>query len=270
MSALIGRVVEQRVQKVLYRAISRRLANDDVSFLNYGYEEEPPMDLPLSDSDEPDRYFIQLYHRTATQAGDLRGKRVLEVSCGHGGGASYLMRTLHPASYTGLDLNPDGIALCRRQHDLAGLEFVHGSAENLPFPDESFDAVINIEAALHYADFSRFLSEVARVLRQGGNFLYADVRSQNGIADWEAALAAAPLKMLSQRVINAEVVRGIEKNSQRWHDIIDRRVPRFLRGYVRTNSGVRGSAIYRAYSSGTSSYRMYCFAKASTTLLSAE
>ncbi|WP_120309016.1 phthiotriol/phenolphthiotriol dimycocerosates methyltransferase [Mycolicibacterium celeriflavum] len=258
---MIGRFIEQRAQKVLYRAITRRLGNDDVSFLNYGYEEEPPMDLPLSDADEPDRYFIQLYHRTATQ-GDLRGKHVLEVSCGHGGGASYLMRTLHPVSYTGLDLNPDGIALCRSRHDLAGLEFVHGNAENLPFPDESFDAVINIEAALHYADFSRFLSEVARVLRPGGRFLYADVRGRDGIAAWEAALATAPLRMLSHRVINADVVRGMEKNSQRWQDLIDLRVPRFLRGYVRTNSGVRGSAIYRAYSSGASSYRMYCFVKA--------
>ena len=60
------------------------------------------MGLPLAASDEPNRYSIQLYHRTATQA-DLSGKQVLEVSCGHGGGASYLVRTLRPASYTGLD-----------------------------------------------------------------------------------------------------------------------------------------------------------------------
>ena len=44
------------------------------------------MALPLAESEEPDRYFIQLYHRVATQV-DLTGKRVLEVSCGHGGGA---------------------------------------------------------------------------------------------------------------------------------------------------------------------------------------
>ena len=133
------------------------------------------MALPLAESDEPNRFRIQLYHRTATQA-DLSGKRVLEVGCGHGGGASYLMRTLHPASYTGLDLNPAGIAFCRKRHNLAGLEFVHGDAENLPFPDQSFDAVINIESSLHYPRFPRFLAEVARVLRPGGHFLYADFR----------------------------------------------------------------------------------------------
>ena len=80
-----------------YRFLSRLLIRDDVLFLNYGYEEDPPMALPLAASDELDRFPIQLYHRTATQV-DISGKKVLEVSCGHGGGASYLMRTLHPAS----------------------------------------------------------------------------------------------------------------------------------------------------------------------------
>lgn len=92
------------VSRFFYRVQTRLFANDDVVFLNIGYEEDPPMALPLAESDESNRFYIQLYHRTATQA-DLSGRRVLEVGCGHGGGASYLMRTLRPASYTGLDLN---------------------------------------------------------------------------------------------------------------------------------------------------------------------
>jgi SAM-dependent methyltransferase len=125
------------------------LGGDDWLFFNYGYEEDPPMALPLAASDEPHRFFIQLYHRTAAQV-DLSGKRVLEVSCGHGGGASYLTRTLHPASYTGLDLNPAGIEFCRKRHNLPGLDFVHGDAENLPFADHSVDAVVNVEASHLY------------------------------------------------------------------------------------------------------------------------
>src|SRR5882757_8753515 len=131
------------------------------------------MNVPLAPSDEPNRACIQLYHRTATQV-DLSGKRMLEVGCGHGGGASYLTRTLHPASYTGLDLNVAGIAFCRKIHNLPGLEFVQSNAENLPFPDQSFDALINIESSNHYPQLPRFLAEVARVLCPGGHFLYAD------------------------------------------------------------------------------------------------
>ena len=55
------------------------------------------MGLPLEVSDEPNRFCIRLYHRVATQT-DLEGKKVLQVNCGHGGGAAYLTRTLHPDS----------------------------------------------------------------------------------------------------------------------------------------------------------------------------
>jgi SAM-dependent methyltransferase len=247
--------LHQEVQKYIYKNVTRRLGAD-VLFLNWAYEEDPPMALPLEASDEPNRYCIQLYHRTATQA-DLSGKRLLEVGCGHGGGASYLMRALHPASYTGLDLNPAGIAFCRKRHNLAGLEFVQGDAENLPFPDQSFDAVINIESSHCYPQFPRFLAEVARALCPGGHFLYADLRPRDGIAAWEAALANAPMRMLSQSEINAEVTRGMRLGRDR--------SPRagIPAGDLQARwSPGMAAMVERTLQSGGLSYRSYCFAKA--------
>jgi ubiquinone/menaquinone biosynthesis C-methylase UbiE len=244
------------VSKYTYR-FQTRMAGADVVFLNWGCEEDPPMTVPLAESDEPNRFPIQLYHRTATQA-DLSGKRVLEVGCGHGGGASYLMRTLRPVSYTGLDLNPAGIALCRKRHNLLGVDFVHGDAEKLPFPDQSFDAVINVESSGAYPHLSRFLAEVARVLRPSGRFLYADLGPCGSIAEWEAALAGAPIRMLSREVINAQVLRGMEKNTQRMLDLVGR-LPSFLHRIGREYAGVKGTGFYRALQSGKYSYRVYCF-----------
>jgi len=243
-----------------YRLLSRLLTRDDVLFLNYGYEENPPMAVPLAASDEPDRFPIQLYHRTATQV-DISGKKVLEVSCGHGGGASYLMRTLHPASYTGLDLNTVGIEFCRKRHNLPGMDFVQGNAESLPFADQSFDVVINVEAGLHYLDFARFLTEVARVLRPGGHFLYADIRDAEAVTAWDAVLADAPMRLVSERVINAEVMRGLEKN--RLLDQLTRRLPNIesLRKVADDFAGGSGSLTYRRLENGEVSYRMFCFAK---------
>jgi hypothetical protein len=43
-----------------YPLLTRRLDADDVVFLNYGYEEDPPMGVPLAAPDEPDRSCIQL------------------------------------------------------------------------------------------------------------------------------------------------------------------------------------------------------------------
>ena len=248
------------IGKYGYSLMTRRLGTDELLFLNWGYEEEPPMALPLAASDEPDRFCIQLYHRVATQV-DLSGKHVLEVSCGHGGAASYIMRTLHPASYTGLDLNPSGIAFCRRRHQLPGLDFVQGDAENLPFPDQSFDAVINVEAAHLYPDYPRFLTEVVRVLRPGGHFLYADLRGRAHIPEWEAALADTPLRLLSQEDISAPVLRGLEKNSPRYQELVNRHVPAPLRRLSRDISVVKGSPLYDGLEQGEIVYRLYCFAK---------
>jgi len=253
--------LSQKAQKFTYPIVTRRLGPTEVVFLNWGYEEDPPLALPLEASDEPNRACLQLYHVTATQT-DLGGKRVLEVGCGHGGGAAYLTRTLHPASYTGLDLNPAGIALCRRMHNLPGLDFVRGDAQSLPFPDNSFDAVINIESSNHYPSLPRFLAEVARVLSPGGHFLYTDSQPPNGVAAWEAALADAPMRMISQREINAEVMRGMERNSQHWLDMIDRHVPTPLHGLARDVAGVQDSSAYRDLQSGILSYRIYCFVNA--------
>ncbi|OBF03055.1 SAM-dependent methyltransferase [Mycobacterium sp. ACS4054] len=247
--------------RFLYRYLTHRLASDDVVFLNYGYEEDPPMGVPLSPSDEPNRFFIQLYRRVATQV-DLNGKQVLEVGCGHGGGASYLTRALHPASYTGMDLNPAGIAFCRERHRVAGLDFVQGDAEDLPFPDESFDAVINIESSHLYAEFPRFLTEVARVLRPGGHLLYADFRFTGGIAAWEAQLANAPMRMLSQRLINAEVARGMEKNSHWWKAFMDAIVPAFAHGFALVPGYQLVWKTHQSLQSGgVTDYRMYCLQK---------
>jgi ubiquinone/menaquinone biosynthesis C-methylase UbiE len=255
---LASGLVRRAIWKFWYPFLTRRLREDEVLFLNYAFEEDPPRALALDPEDEPNRACIQLYHRVATQT-DLKGKTVLEVSCGHGGGASWLTRTLRPASYTGLDLNPTGIAFCRRRHRVEGLSFVPGDAEHLPFGDASFDAVINIEASHCYPHFPRFLSEVARVLRPGGAFLYADFRFNQGLAEWERDLAAAPLQRRASRVINAEVLRGMNRNSLRSTELIVRHLPSWMHGLGRDFAGIKGSRVYAALERGDLSYRSYCF-----------
>jgi SAM-dependent methyltransferase len=252
--------IRRGIWKLWYPFLTRRLQEDEVLFLNYAFELDPPWALPLSAADKPNRGCIQLYHHVATQT-DLAGRHVLEVSCGHGGGASYLTRTLRPAQYTGLDLNPTGIQFCRRRHVIDGLRFQPGDAEQLPFAEGSFDAVINVEASHCYPHLPRFLSEVARVLRPGGQFLYADFRFRSGLAEWDAMLAAAPLRQVQQRIINPEVQRGMELNSARSEALIVRHLPRFLHPLGRDFAGIKGSRIHTAIRDGEMSYRSYRFEK---------
>ena len=253
------RKVSLPIWKWFYPYLTRRVA-EDVLFLNWSYEEDPPMGLVLEPADEPYRYPIQLYHATATQAGELVDKRVLEVGCGHGGGASYLTRALSPASYVGLDINAAGIEFCRRRHHVQGLEFVHGNAEDLPFGPGSFDAVINVESSHCYPHFDRFLCEVARVLRPGGVLLYADARESFDCAKWEAMLANAPLQVVSWREISADVFRGMERNSAQYQAMVDQFVPGLLRRWGPSRHRPANSAILQNLDSGRVSYRMYCLA----------
>ncbi len=258
--------IRKTLWRLWYPFLTRRLRHDDVVFLNYAYETEPPLAVPLAPEDEVNRPCIQLYHAVASE-GEFAGKDVLEVSCGHGGGASWLMRTRRPARYTALDLNAAGIAFCRERHRaVAGLDFVRGDAGRLPFADASFDVVLNVEASHCYPDFAGFLAEVSRVLRPGGRFLYADFRFGGGAAGddfsaWERALAAAPLVEVSRRGINAEVRRGMELNAARSLALIARHLPRCLHGLGRDFAGVPGSRVYNALVGGALSYRIHVLDK---------
>src|SRR4051812_35171580 len=111
--------IRKAIWRLWYPFLTRRLRSDAVFFLNYAFEEEPPMGIPLSPGDEPNRACIQLYHHVAAQV-PLRGKNILEVSCGHGGGSAYLTRTFQPLRYTALDLNPAAIHFCKEHHRLPG------------------------------------------------------------------------------------------------------------------------------------------------------
>jgi SAM-dependent methyltransferase len=252
--------VRSALWRLWYPYVTRRLRDEGVLFLNYGFETDPPMALPLSPADEPNRACIQLYHHVGTQV-DLAGKHVVEVSCGHGGGASYLARTQRVATYTGMDFNAAGIRLCEERHKVEGLSFFRGNAELLPFASETVDVVINIEASHCYADFPQFLREVARVLRPGGYFLYADFRFSDERQSWELALAGCPMEVLRGQVISLDVVRGLDLNASRSLDLISRRLPKWMHSMGRDFAGIPGSYVYRALQSSKAVYHSYCYIK---------
>jgi SAM-dependent methyltransferase len=249
--------VRKFIWRCWYPFLTRRLQSQQIFFLNYAFQTDPPLDLRLDPADEPNRACIQLYHHVASQI-SLEGKSVLEVSCGHGGGASWISRTLKPASYTALDLNARGILFCQQHHSIAGLHFQQADAQHLPLADESMDAVINVEASHCYPDFSRFLAEVRRVLKPGGHFLYADFRFAESLADWKQSLADCGLICLHSQDISPQVLAGMECNAERSQRLIQQCLPKPLHPLGLDFAGVPGSRIYEALKSGQLTYRSYC------------
>jgi SAM-dependent methyltransferase len=96
--------------------------------------------------------------------------RVLDVACGVGA-TTLLMARRFGLDPVGLDASEANLVKARdRSADSppVRVEFVSGSAESLPFPDGSFDAVVCECAVSTFSDQPRAVAEFARVLKEGG------------------------------------------------------------------------------------------------------
>jgi SAM-dependent methyltransferase len=263
-----------RVQKATWRAFyelaSFRRGDPGTAMMNYGYaslDDDDDAAPPIGDA--ADRYGLQLYAAVAGAA-DLTGQDVLEVGCGRGGGAAFVSERFGPRSVTGLDLAHRAIDRCRRRYGRPGLSFVAGDAEQLPFADDAFDAVLSVESSHCYADPSRFWREAHRVLRPGGRLLLADARhahlspdsesalfSRDDVAGLRDQLAAAGFRTVQEEDITANVVRALELDTPARRQRIERRVPRFLQPHVLTFAAIEGSPMYRAFAGGELRYMRF-------------
>jgi ubiquinone/menaquinone biosynthesis C-methylase UbiE len=239
-----------------YDYLAGRYRESDWTFMNYGYAGrglDPP---DLSIEDEPNRSCIQLYHFVASSA-DLGGKRILEVGSGRGGGIAYVMRRMAPASATGLDFAPKAVAFCRKRHGVPGLAFEIGSAEALPFENDSFDAVLNVESSHCYGSMDGFLAEVRRVLKRGGSFLYADLREAASLEVWKDQLTRSGMKIVKEVDITANVLAALDADSDRKQTRIRKLIPKPLLASFEDFAGIRGSNIYVGFQTGRLVYRCY-------------
>jgi ubiquinone/menaquinone biosynthesis C-methylase UbiE len=98
---------------------------------------------------------------------DYKGKRLLEIGCGTG--TDLLQFARNGADVTGVDLTPRSIEIARKRFEVYGLrgQFLLADAENLAFPDESFDAVYSFGVLHHTPDTQKAIGEVHRVLKPG-------------------------------------------------------------------------------------------------------
>src|SRR5215210_5029647 len=101
---------------------------------------------------------------------DVRpGLDLLDVGTGTGGNVA-IPAALRGANVVGLDLAPELFEHARRRAAEAGVdvEWVEGDAQDLPFPDESFDRVVSTFGAMFAPDHARAARELVRVCRPGG------------------------------------------------------------------------------------------------------
>src|SRR5215216_3900704 len=254
--------VKRFLNRTWYQYLAKADKDAHMLFMNYGYADpsEATAALELQPTDESRRLCIQLYQRVAG-AIDLSGKDVLEIGCGRGGGSSYIMRYLRPQSITGMDIADNAVAFCRKYHAVPGLSFRQGDAEALPFADQSFEVVVNVESSHCYGSMERFVSEVVRVLRRGGFFLFTDHRPSGQIDRLRGQLCAE-LQSLEEESVTLGVLKALDLDHERKLALIQQKAPKWLRKQFHLFAAIKGSPLYENFRSGAVEYLRFVLQKA--------
>ena len=228
----------------------------DTTTNNYGY-------APAG-GDGPERFqhemYLQLLERLKAERGLQPGLKLLEVSCGRGGGLHALLGKAPEIDATGLDIAESAVRFCRDTYgESEGLRFVRGSALHLPFNDGSFDVVLNVEASNDYGDRRGFFREAARVLKPNGILLYADTVKHGRREAIELDLATAGFQA-ELRDITGNVTEACRQDSKRRREVIRRHAPLparlLLKGQLENYAAVEGTRKFRAFAEGRRAYLM--------------
>ena|ERR1700677_917068 len=139
-----------------------------------------PCQSDLSQAIQRRRYFEEISEKryqgrewhvpTVADFNAYRGKEIMEIGCSIATDGLEFAKA--GADYTGVDLTPHSIELAEERFRLFNVtgNFVVSNAEELPFPDESFDHIYSFGVIHHAPVPEKIAAEMHRVLRKGGTF----------------------------------------------------------------------------------------------------
>ena len=161
--------------KNFYDFFAEKVSTPRLRFMNYGFADAGgAADYGwVQHGDRRQKYHLNLVRR-ALNGINLSGKRVLEIGSGRGGNCHYLSRYTSARSIYGIDICEGNAGICQRRGTRRST-FLCADAARIPFADQTFDVVLNLESSHLYPRFDRFLAEVHRVLRPRGAFAYGDL-----------------------------------------------------------------------------------------------
>ncbi|CAF0746649.1 unnamed protein product [Adineta steineri] len=206
--------------KNFYNFMAKYFQKPDWAFMNYGFaildNDVHKTILRNGDVDDlnPALYCVQLYSAAISDT-NLEGLDVIEIGCGRGGGSAWIARNFNVKSMVGIDYSENAIEFCQKCHGaIPNLRFEHGNAECLPYSNNTFDIVINVESSHCYPSMERFLSEVYRVLKPGGYFLWTDFRQAAEKTVLLEQFKTSGLEMIEKVDITENVDLGFDKGRE--------------------------------------------------------
>lgn len=212
-------MISQKETLKEYKEANTLLGSESLyNFMNHGYFPSPEG--------------LQGYHKLFQHQSSLyinliknlntKNKKILDIGCGRGGGVDLYKKYFSFSKVIGLDISPENIQHCKK--NIKDIEFVEASALSLPFKNNSFDFITNVESAHCYQDILKFFSEVKRVLKPGGMFLYTDAFYTNlDLApSYNHVIVEQnlPFKKVIKENITKNVLKSCQKDYQRFNNLI--------------------------------------------------
>lgn len=156
---------------------------------------------------------------------DVKEKdRYLEVGCGTGAVCRHVAAR-YRCDVTGVDVDTEQIEAARENsRDIPNVTFQQADATDLPFPDEDFDIVLSFGTTHHISNWLGALSEIRRVLKPQGHFIYYDLVYTKLFArlgksfKHSYGIVTMPELVSFIQTHNLSTVHASKRNSLIWYD----------------------------------------------------
>lgn len=162
-----GRIIRYYDDSMYHERLSEYFGGSD--HFNYGYWEADIPDQKTACENLLERLLALLPSRSG---------KILDVACGKGETARYLTNYYNPGDITGINISEKQLQTCRAK--VPGAAFLQMDGAKLEFPDNSFEAVVCVEAVFHFHTRETFLEEAYRVVRPRGALVLTDIL----LTDW--------------------------------------------------------------------------------------
>ena len=152
-----------------------------------------------------DRGYSRIIREFLDLVKPARGESLLDLGCGTGAFTERL--TFTEVRITGIDISFNNAAAAAVTSPRSA--FVVGDAEQLPFPENTFDIVTFSGMLHHLPDLDTALAETARVLKPGGKIFAYDPNGRNP-AMWLYRDPRSPFHSREGRTVNERLLRADE------------------------------------------------------------
>jgi ubiquinone/menaquinone biosynthesis C-methylase UbiE len=190
----------------------------------------PPKHAPIFDDEDFAEEYARRHQKMAAglgreyarklQARGFQRGRILDLGCGFGATNMVLAQAFPEAEVVGIDLSDPLLRLARQRAKAAGfsarVKFEKADVHQIPYEDDSFEAIINANMVHLVAEPVRMLDEIERVLSPTGHLFIIDLRrSWLGIVEKEVR-SALTLPEAQALVKSSRLRNGVFSSDLLW------------------------------------------------------